>query len=98
VIIVGPGQTGVRIEFNINFNVHCCCGMESATNKDRYILILYATQTGTAKDVAEDIARQLGRYHFRTQVASIDTYDIVRNYLDHLLLMYSINASPLLNM
>ncbi|KNC96604.1 uncharacterized protein SPPG_08188 [Spizellomyces punctatus DAOM BR117] len=45
------------------------------TQGDRNLLILYGTETGTAQDVAERIAREGRRRHFRTRVFAMDEYD-----------------------
>ncbi|KAL1925663.1 uncharacterized protein VTP21DRAFT_546 [Calcarisporiella thermophila] len=41
----------------------------------RKLLILYGSQTGTAQDVAEMLAREARRYHFQAQVLAMDEYD-----------------------
>ncbi|KAL0571445.1 NAPDH-dependent diflavin reductase [Marasmius crinis-equi] len=41
---------------------------------DRDILILYATETGTAQDAADRIARHCRRGHLRSRVLSVDQY------------------------
>lgn len=41
------------------------------------MVVLYASQTGTAEEVAERIGRELRRRHFRAQVVAMDDYDIV---------------------
>ncbi|KAJ6577333.1 riboflavin synthase domain-like protein [Mycena capillaripes] len=43
---------------------------------DRSVLILYATETGTARDVAERLARQCRRVHFTCRVLSTDKYSL----------------------
>jgi len=43
----------------------------------RRLLILYGTQTGTAKEVAEQIARESKRRHFQPRVVGMDTYATV---------------------
>lgn len=47
----------------------------------REILILYASQTGSAQDVAEYIAREAWRRHFDARVLSIADFDKVRPYV-----------------
>ncbi|KAJ7510327.1 hypothetical protein B0H11DRAFT_2152489 [Mycena galericulata] len=42
----------------------------------RSILILYATETGTAQDVAERLARQCRRIHFTCRVLGTDKYSL----------------------
>lgn len=42
------------------------------------ILVLYATQTGTAQEVAGDVARSLRKLLFSCRVCSIGDYQIVR--------------------
>ncbi|EIW74789.1 riboflavin synthase domain-like protein [Coniophora puteana RWD-64-598 SS2] len=41
---------------------------------ERTLLILYATETGTAQDVADRIARECRRIHFQCRVKSMDEY------------------------
>ena len=48
---------------------------------DRKILILYATETGTAQDVADRIARECRRGHFQCRVCNIGSYPPVRDLL-----------------
>ena len=43
----------------------------------RRVVVLYASQTGTAEEVAERIGRELRRRHFRVKVVAMDDYDIV---------------------
>ncbi|KAJ7650639.1 riboflavin synthase domain-like protein [Roridomyces roridus] len=43
---------------------------------DRSILILYVTETGTAQDVAERLARLCRRIHFTCRVLSTDKYSL----------------------
>ncbi|KAJ7220021.1 hypothetical protein GGX14DRAFT_432806 [Mycena pura] len=43
---------------------------------DRSVLILYATETGTAQDVAERLARLCRRIHFSCRVFSTDKYSL----------------------
>ncbi|KAJ7183107.1 riboflavin synthase domain-like protein [Mycena filopes] len=43
---------------------------------ERSVLILYATRTGTAQDVAERLARQCRRLHFTCRVLSTDKYSL----------------------
>jgi sulfite reductase alpha subunit-like flavoprotein len=43
----------------------------------RPLLILYGSETGTAQDVAENLARQARRRHFNTRVIAMDEYDKV---------------------
>ena len=44
---------------------------------ERRLLVLYASQTGTAQDVAERIGRDAKRRHFAVKVFAMDTYDKV---------------------
>ncbi|THU80848.1 riboflavin synthase domain-like protein [Dendrothele bispora CBS 962.96] len=50
--------------------------MSDADNPDpdRAVLILYATETGNAQDVADRVARQCRRIHLRARVLSMDAY------------------------
>lgn len=43
---------------------------------DRKLVILYASQTGTAQDMAEEIWRQSKMYHFTGTVKPMNSYDI----------------------
>lgn len=42
------------------------------------ILVLYATETGTALDIAEQLAREARRRLYDVRLASVDAYPIVR--------------------
>ncbi|KAF1803033.1 hypothetical protein FB192DRAFT_1366124 [Mucor lusitanicus] len=42
---------------------------------DRSLLILFGSETGCAQDVAENLARQARRRHFKTRVVAMDDYD-----------------------
>ncbi|KAI8638479.1 hypothetical protein BD408DRAFT_422998 [Parasitella parasitica] len=42
---------------------------------DRSLLILYGSETGCAQDVAENLARQARRRHFKTRAIAMDDYD-----------------------
>ena len=44
---------------------------------ERKLLVLYASQTGTAQDVAERIGRDAKRRHFAVKVFAMDGYDKV---------------------
>ncbi|KAF8654746.1 hypothetical protein AX16_003401 [Volvariella volvacea WC 439] len=48
----------------------------SSTLLPRSLLILYATETGTAQDVADQVARQCRRIAYKPQVMSIDAYSL----------------------
>jgi hypothetical protein len=43
---------------------------------DRSLLILFATETGTAQDVADRIARECRRIHFKCKVSSMHAYPL----------------------
>ncbi|KAJ7352489.1 riboflavin synthase domain-like protein [Mycena albidolilacea] len=45
-------------------------------DSERSVLILYATETGTAQDVAERLARQCRRIHLTCRVLSTDKYSL----------------------
>lgn len=45
---------------------------------DRSALVLYGSETGTAQDVASELGGVLGRLHFSTRVAELNSVDIVR--------------------
>ena len=44
---------------------------------ERKLLVLYASQTGTAQDVAERIGRDAKKRHFAVKVFAMDSYDKV---------------------
>ena len=44
---------------------------------DREVLILFASQTGSAQDVAEFIAREAWRRHFSARVMNVQDFDKV---------------------
>ena len=44
--------------------------------EDRSLLILYATETGTAQDAADRIARECRRIHFQCRVSSMHAYPL----------------------
>jgi len=46
------------------------------------LLILYATETGTARETADRIARECRRVRFQCRVQSMDAYPPVCNFLD----------------
>ncbi len=52
--------------------------LASHEEQDRRLLVLYATETGTAQDVADRVARALRNLNLRSQVISVDNYFIVR--------------------
>lgn len=54
----------------------------------RVLLILYATETGTTQDVADKVARELRRIHFKCRISSIDQYPIVGRPLPVFELLY----------
>lgn len=45
--------------------------------ENRNILILYATETGTAQDVADRVAKECRRIHFKCRVSSMHSYPLV---------------------
>lgn len=47
------------------------------TEIDRPLLILYATETGNAYDVAQSVLREAIRRHFQVSLASVDEYPVV---------------------
>lgn len=51
---------------------------DSDGEDDRRLLILYASQTGSAQDVAEYIGREAWRRHFVARVQDIRDFDKVR--------------------
>lgn len=44
---------------------------------ERRLLILFATETGTAQDIADRIARESRNLLFKSQVVSVDCYTLV---------------------
>jgi sulfite reductase alpha subunit-like flavoprotein len=46
-------------------------------NESRSIVILYGSETGSSQDLAENLARQAKRRHFKTRVYAMDDYDRV---------------------
>lgn len=48
---------------------------------DRRLLILYASQTGSAQDVAEYIGREAWRRHFKARVQDVHDFDKVKSAL-----------------
>ena len=51
---------------------------QHALDEHQAVTILYATETGTAQDVAERLARYCRRLHFTIRAFSIDEYSTVR--------------------
>jgi sulfite reductase alpha subunit-like flavoprotein len=49
----------------------------TSTEIARPLLILYATETGNAYDVAQIVAREAKRRHFLVTLASVDEYPVV---------------------
>lgn len=54
---------------------------------ERFLNILYASQTGTAREVSENIWRESKCYHFKGTVKALDDYD-VRNLIDEKLVIF----------
>ena len=52
----------------------------SEVGRHREILILYATETGNALDVAEQIVREARRRLFSVRLYSVDAYPLVFSY------------------
>lgn len=52
--------------------------MSDVDEHERDILILYATETGNALDVAEQIVHEARRRLFSVRLASVDAYPLVR--------------------
>eukprot|EP00357_Protocruzia_adherens_P032769 CAMPEP_0115006120 /NCGR_PEP_ID=MMETSP0216-20121206/20294_1 /TAXON_ID=223996 /ORGANISM="Protocruzia adherens, Strain Boccale" /LENGTH=610 /DNA_ID=CAMNT_0002372609 /DNA_START=43 /DNA_END=1875 /DNA_ORIENTATION=+ len=50
--------------------------MEKETNTSHDVLILYGSQTGTAKEVSEEICRELICRHLKPKFLAIDKYDM----------------------
>lgn len=49
--------------------------------KDRKLVVLYGSQTGTAQDVAERMGRLAYKRHFSVSVAPLDSYPLVSSHL-----------------
>lgn len=47
----------------------------SASERERQLLVLYGSQTGTAQDVAERVGREGKRRRFRVRVLAMDSYN-----------------------
>ena len=45
------------------------------------VLILYGSETGNSQDAAEDIARSIYRYRFRSRVFAMDEYPLVSPFI-----------------
>jgi len=54
---------------------------ESGNSDTREILILYATETGNARDAGDYIARQCRRIGFQCRVTNMENVSLVRNLL-----------------
>lgn len=54
---------------------------EDDDDDDRRLLILYASQTGSAQDVAEYIGREAWRRHFKARVQDVHDFDKVKSAL-----------------
>ncbi|KAH7912072.1 riboflavin synthase domain-like protein [Hygrophoropsis aurantiaca] len=52
----------------------------------RDLLILYATETGTAQETADRIARECRRVHFKCRVISMDSYPQLELISEHLII------------
>jgi sulfite reductase alpha subunit-like flavoprotein len=46
----------------------------SGSIEERRLTVLYATQTGTAEEVAERISREAKRRHFQVQLSSLEVF------------------------
>ena len=51
--------------------------ISSYDEQERRLLILYATETGNAQDIADRVARAARRLQFRSQIMSVDRYSLV---------------------
>lgn len=54
---------------------------------ERNLTILYASQTGTAQEVSENLWRESKCYHFRGGVKAMDDYD-VKKLIDENLVIF----------
>lgn len=75
----------------ISHFIQCALIREVLNNRsmERKLLVLYASQTGTALDVAERIGRDAKRRHFAVKVFAMDSYDKVRV---HIIIIASANS------
>ena len=51
--------------------------MNSDDDAERRILVLYASETGTAEDVAFAVSRHLRRWHWRPRTVSMGQFSLV---------------------
>lgn len=49
----------------------------ASTEAERPLLVLYATETGNAHDVAERITREAKRRYFHVKLANVEEYLVV---------------------
>jgi len=66
-----------------------------AFDEPREITVLYGSQTGTAQEVAERIAREARRRHFNTNLTALDDFQMVKDSFFFLLLLSLFFLSPL---
>ncbi|EGO02944.1 hypothetical protein SERLA73DRAFT_102999 [Serpula lacrymans var. lacrymans S7.3] len=59
---------------------------DAQINEERTIRILYATETGTAQDTADKIARACRRIHFQCQVTNMNAYPPSELISEHLVI------------
>lgn len=59
------------------YQFHCMSSNTVGVAESRELLVLYGSQTGTAQDVAERVARDGKRRHFRVRVMAMDSYNTV---------------------
>jgi sulfite reductase alpha subunit-like flavoprotein len=51
--------------------------MADQESRERRVIVLYGSQTGTAEEVAERIGREGKRRHLLVRVMALDDYDVV---------------------
>ena len=87
-LLIMPAHTHTHIH---DPHTHCCksawypdnailcqvINSKVTMTNDRRLLVLYGSQTGTAQDVAETLAREGRRHHFNTRVMDLDSYKLV---------------------
>lgn len=58
----------------------------SYDEQERRLLILYATETGNAQDIADRVARAARRLQFRSQIMSVDCYSLENLIIEELVI------------
>lgn len=71
-MVGGHVQDGYQINLRLDIRI-----MSDNFHDDRTLTILYATETGTAQDAANRIARHCRRVHVRAKVVNMSEYPLV---------------------